>query len=81
VLAARLEETVRRELREDVTRQVLKEADVDGRVTAQIEGLRPVLEDRAAGLAEAIAEALEEVQDQPWTEPIDRIAEEILDDE
>jgi hypothetical protein len=38
-------------------------------------------EDRADGLEAAIAEALEEVQDQPWTEPIDRIAEAILDDE
>jgi hypothetical protein len=50
-------------------------------VNAKIEGLRPVIEGRADGLEEAIAEALDEVEDQPWTEPIDRIAEEILDEE
>jgi hypothetical protein len=81
VLTARLEETVRRELREDLTLQVLKDADIDGRVTAKIEGLRPVIEGRAEGLEEVIAEALDEVQDQPWTEPIDRIAEAIIGDE
>jgi hypothetical protein len=81
VLAARLEETVRRELNKDLTRQVLKEADIDGRVNAKIEELRPVIEGRADSLEEAIEEALDEVQDQPWTDPIDRIAEAIIGDE
>jgi hypothetical protein len=81
VLTARLEETVRHELREDLTRQVLKEANIDGRVNTKVEGLRPVLEGRADGLGEAIAQALDQVQDQPWTAPIDRIAEEIIDHE
>ena len=40
-----------------------------------------MIEDRADDLGEAIAEALDVVQDQPWTEPIDRIAEAIIGDE
>jgi hypothetical protein len=80
VLSGRLEEAVRQRLQESIEARVLAEADVGGQVRRAVAALAPALKEHGAGLQEVVQEALQEDRELPWRDPVDQIAEQIVDE-
>jgi hypothetical protein len=77
VLADRLRETLRQEVRQGITEAVLRQADVDGKVESACAALEAQVGLRLAGIGHEVHDALQTDPAQHWSVPIDRVAAEL----
>jgi hypothetical protein len=81
VLRERLETAARNELHERLTAEILEAADLDGRVDAAMGRRGEALDAAARTLAEDVAKGLADSPTEPWSSPVERIAEKIAQSE
>jgi hypothetical protein len=79
VLADRLENEVRQNLREGITERLLAEAGIDNLIDQAMAERAEQIKIANATIVEDVTEALEESPQEPWTSPIKEIAAEIAD--
>jgi hypothetical protein len=77
VMRERLAADVEEMVREDITAEVLKEARIDERVVAALEGLKPELERHARRLEMAVEDAFDEDRSRRWTGPVRDVARKV----
>jgi hypothetical protein len=78
VLAEALASAVRGKLKDAITARVLREADIESQFEEAYRRLAPAVGGHAGALGSHVKDALEEAQGDPWTKPIDRLADEII---
>jgi hypothetical protein len=77
VLVDRLRESVRKEMRQRIVEDVLRQADVDGRVARACAALEPGVEHRLVGIVQEVSEALRADPSKHWSGPLDQAAAEL----